>query len=137
MFTRENWGSPVFSVTSNAQLTLPTNTITVQIDTGNSNHLEILCSDAPTGAGYAFDYFVSGRVSESQFISESLTRWMSTDDSTHQSLEDPEDIDSSYQSQFGDRPSNGDFVLASVNITNLANGQCLNVPIQRVQIITV
>ncbi len=137
MFTRLNWYSPVSSVTSNAQLTLPTNTITAQINSGSGNHLEVLCSDAPTGAGYSFDYFVSGRVSESQFVSESLTRWMISDQSTHLSLEDPEDIDDAYQSQFGYRPADGDFVLASVNITNALNGQCLAVPIQRIQVITV
>jgi len=137
MFNRQSWASPLSAVTSNAQLTLPTNTITVQIDSGAGNHLEILCSDAPTGAGYIFDYFISGRVSESQFISESLTRWMATDNSTHQSLEDPEDIDDAYQTQFGYRPADGDFVLASVNIANAANGQCLSIPIQRVQVITV
>jgi len=133
-FIKNDIGSPLLAPSSNAQLTLPLNTLTVYQDTGNSNRLTILGSDAPTGADYLFQYYISGMVSPTRFISETITRAMNFDSSTHLSIEDPQDIDDAYQLTFGYRANVGSTVLVMCNIANLHNGQCLFIPIQRVTV---
>lgn len=133
-FIKGQIGSALYVPSSNAQLMLPSNILTVYQDTSNSNHLTVLGSDAPTGAAYTYQYFVSGTVSPTKFMSDTLTRAMNFDNSTHASLEDPMDIDSVYTSTFGARPAVGSTVLISCNIVNNANGQCLTIPLQKVTV---